>query len=330
MGGRDPFVVLLDVAKAFPSTIHKVIFSILNHARLPPNYAAAFRTIYAHTDAYTDIQGAQIYFKPTRGVKKGCPCSPLLLAIVSELLIKRSIAKYPDTFVYVDDIAIIVKDCSELERLLTDLSAWGSQIGIQFNPNKTEVYHFHRPRSSGATLEGAQQAKHMWWGHHRLEFKNPMFTYLGHTIAGVVYRGKARDALFAALQAQVAAHTILPLTSFERAQIVYLVLIPRWVYKSLFMWDVCWGNRMEAAFEDVVLQPPRVEKYLQYRIYTDVTEGGLGLHGASWAGLCALIQLVQWALRVPHKPMMKRTNSRHLPYMVEKYRKMLLSFGMEI
>ena len=80
-----------------------------------------------------------------------------------------------------------------------------------------------------------------------------MFTYLGHTIAGVGYRGKARDALFAALQAQVAAYTNLPLTSFERAQILNSVPIPMWVYKSLFMWDVCWGNRTEDAFEEFVL-----------------------------------------------------------------------------
>ena len=161
----------------------------MNHAGLPPNYVNAFRTIYAHTDTYTDIQGEQIYFKPTRGVTEGCPCSPLLFAIVYELLIKCLIAKYPDTFVYVDDVAIIVKDYCELERLLTDLSAWGSQIGIQFNTNKTQVYHFHRPRSSGASLGGAQQAKHIWWGQHRLDFKDPMFTYLGHTIALVGYRG---------------------------------------------------------------------------------------------------------------------------------------------
>ena len=132
-----------------------------------------------------------------------------------------------------------------------------------------------------------------------------MFTYLGHTSARLGYRGKARDALFAALQAQVAAYTILPLTSFERAQIVNSVLIPRWVYKSLFMWDVCWGNGMETAFEEFVLQAPCVEKY---RIYTDVTEGGLGLHSASWAVFCALIQLVQRALRVPHRPMTRHTN----------------------
>ena len=87
---------------------------------------------------------------------------------------------------------------------------------------------------------------------------------------------------------------------------------------------------MEAAFEDFVLQAPRVEKYLQYRIYTDVTKGGLGLLSTSWAGLCALIQLVQQALRVLHRPMKKRTNSSHLPHMVEKDCKILMSFGMEI
>ena len=56
-------------------------------------------------------------------------------------------------------LTILPSLSNELERLLTDLSAWGSQIGIQFNPNKTEVYHFHRPRSSGATVGGAQQAE---------------------------------------------------------------------------------------------------------------------------------------------------------------------------
>ena len=93
-----------------------------------------------------------------------------------------------------------------------------------------------------------------------------MFTYLGRTIAGVGYGGKARDELFATLQAQVAAYmyhvpcTILPLTSFGQAQIVNWGIIPMWVYKSLFMWDVCWGSRMETAFEEFVLQAPRVEK----------------------------------------------------------------------
>ena len=88
MEGREPFVVLLDVAKAFPSTIHEGIFPILTHAGFPPNYVAAFRKVYAHADMFTDIQREWIYFKPTHGVKEGCACSPLLFAIVYELVIK--------------------------------------------------------------------------------------------------------------------------------------------------------------------------------------------------------------------------------------------------
>ena len=76
---------------------------------------------------------------------------------------------------------------------------------------------------------------------------------------------------------------------------------------------MCWGNRMEAAFEDFV-----------------VTEGGVGFHGTSWAGLRALNPLVQRVLRIPHRPVTRHINSGHLPHMVEKYQEMLLSFGMEM
>ena len=52
------------------------------------------------------------------------------------------------------------------------------------------------------------------------------------------------------------------------------------------------GNRLEAAFEDYVLAAPGVEKYVHHRMYTHTTHRGLGLHSASWASMCALIQLV--------------------------------------
>ena len=123
--GNEPLVLLLDVAKAFPSTIAEVIFSILNHAGLPPNYVLASRKVYGHIDTCTDIQGEHIYIRPRRGVKEGCPCSPLLFSIVYNLSIKCLIAKYPDAFVYAGDVAIAVKDCSELEQFLIDLCTSG-------------------------------------------------------------------------------------------------------------------------------------------------------------------------------------------------------------
>ena len=149
------------------------------------------------------------------------------------------------------------------------------------------MFQFHCPNSPKSRVP-----KYIWWGNSCLPIRDPIFTYLGHTIAGTGYKGNARDALFAFLQAQVTAYHKLPLTSFEGAQVVNSVLLPRWIYKRFFLWHACWGNRLEAAFEDYVLAAPWVEKYLHHRMYTDTTHGGLGLHNASWAGMCALIQLV--------------------------------------
>ena len=78
-----------------------------------------------------------------------------------------------------------------------------------------------------------------------------------------------------------------------------------------------------------MLPAPRVEKYLRHRLYTDNTHGGLGLHSASWAGMCALIQLIQRALRLPDHKMPTQVREGHMARMVEWYRKILLSFGME-
>ena len=186
--------MLLDVAKAFPSTLHTAIFEILTHSCYSYNYVAAIKQVYRHTDTCCDIKGQHIHYKPTRGVKEGCPCSPLLFSIVYELLLKQLILKYPNAFVYVDDIAIIVKSQDELEHLFADLSVWGSQIGIRFNPDKTEVFHFHRPNSPKSGVP-----KYVWWGNNRLPVRDTIFTYPGHTIVGTGYKGKARDALYVSL-----------------------------------------------------------------------------------------------------------------------------------
>ena len=122
--GQGAYVVLLDVAKAFPSTLHAAILEILMHARYPDNYVAAIKRVYQHTDTYCDIKGQRIHYKPTRGVKEVCPCSPPLFSVVYELLLKQLMIKYLNAFVYVNDIAIVVKSQHELERLFADMSVW--------------------------------------------------------------------------------------------------------------------------------------------------------------------------------------------------------------
>ena len=103
--------MLLNAAKAFPSTLHAAIFEILTHAGYPDNYVAAIKKVYQHTDTccVNDIKGQHIHCRPTTGVKEGSPCSALLFSIVYELLLKQLVIKHPNASVYVDDITIIVK-----------------------------------------------------------------------------------------------------------------------------------------------------------------------------------------------------------------------------
>ena len=103
-------------------------------------------------------------------------------------LLRYLILKYPNAFVYVDDIAIIVKSQDELECLFADLSVWESQIEIRFNPDKTELFHFHRPNSPKSGVP-----KYVWWGNNRLPIRDPIFTCLGYTIAGTGCKGKVQD-----------------------------------------------------------------------------------------------------------------------------------------
>ena len=77
-------------------------------------------------------------------MKKGCPCSPPLFSIVYGWLPKQLVIKHPNAFVYVDDMAIIVKSHDEFECVFADASVWGSQIGIRCIPEKIEVFYFHR------------------------------------------------------------------------------------------------------------------------------------------------------------------------------------------
>ena len=71
--GHEPYVVLLHVSKAFPSTWRAAILEVLQHARYPANYVVAIKKVYQHTDTYYDVKGQHTHYKPTRGVKEGCP-----------------------------------------------------------------------------------------------------------------------------------------------------------------------------------------------------------------------------------------------------------------
>ena len=80
-------ILALDQEKAFDRVDWAFLFRTLQHLGFVPSFISWIRLLY------TDIRSAVLvngyttdFFTPTRGVRQGCPLSPLLYVITMEVL----------------------------------------------------------------------------------------------------------------------------------------------------------------------------------------------------------------------------------------------------
>ena len=321
-GGR-PIVVLLDVAKAFPSIPHEAIHKVLQKLACPQPIAAMIRKIYNNTETTCNVAGEDIKYAPKRGVKEGCPCSPLFFLLVYNMLIEHLTKAFPDTFAYVDDVAIVVREERDLTKLTDFLDKWEKILGIRFNANKTEAYRWQTP----AELQRYGTTKWTWKGA-TITCGEPILTYLGHTIACSGYKTRGKKELAARMRAETRIYGDLPLNGFERAQLASDVLMPRWRYRSFLLWDSQWAATVDQIFEDFCLEARGVEKYVGEWIHTAPSRGGLGLASAEWGGMVAWIQRIQQTLRHQGRPLTDQARRGESNRALRAYTQTLEAMGL--
>ena len=81
-------IVLFDFQAAFPSISHEYLNTVLRHIGFPPSALSLVAALYDQNRCKISCQGARFTgFKIRAGIREGCPLSPLLFAVVVDLLL---------------------------------------------------------------------------------------------------------------------------------------------------------------------------------------------------------------------------------------------------
>ena len=110
------YICLLDIAKAFPSTPHVCLVESLQAIGAPPHVSRMVKSIYTPSTC----QCGKLRFPLTRGIKEGRPLSLALFVLVYETFYATSAKEFLEAsfFVYVDDIAVVTNNASDMQRVL--------------------------------------------------------------------------------------------------------------------------------------------------------------------------------------------------------------------
>ena len=153
------YAAFMDFTQAYDTVDRTALWEHLGRLQLPPYLLAATQALYEN-DSYTLVDGHKQTppIHPTRGVKQGCPLSPLLFSLfINDFKVSRSQCgvrwMHPeDSFIshlfYADDLVLLSTSPAELNEMLQELRDYAQRKGLNVNIPKSEVVVFNSPTPS--------------------------------------------------------------------------------------------------------------------------------------------------------------------------------------
>jgi ribonuclease HI len=142
---RNPaFILLLDTAKAFDSIDHDFLFALINKINMPPWINNTITALFHDVNVFPVLDGPPtVSIQIHRGVKQGCPLSPLLFALAYDPLLSLLSAASCDPKAFADDLGIPADDIDTLLIAMPIIDAFAAISGLGLNIEKTHILIAH-------------------------------------------------------------------------------------------------------------------------------------------------------------------------------------------
>lgn len=144
-------ILSLDQEKAFDRVDWSVLRSTLRHMGFSPSFVSWVDLLYSQIRSSVLVNGyVPTPFQPTRGVRQGCPLSPLLYVISIEVLatnlrahpdivglsLPRSSDPLPAVSLYADDTSVIVSSDAAIQAVFSTYAIFKRGTGSKLNLSK--------------------------------------------------------------------------------------------------------------------------------------------------------------------------------------------------
>lgn len=151
----DGFIFFLDFYKAFDSVEHKFLFSVLERFGFGKKFINLIRGLYQNISSCVVLpKGTTPRFNINVGIPQGCPISPYLFILVTEMLaiyLKNcnDVAKLDvlGTELIIsqlaDDTTLFLKDDKQISKAINKIKLFSDASGLTLNLKKCELLAIH-------------------------------------------------------------------------------------------------------------------------------------------------------------------------------------------
>jgi len=141
--GIRSLAVLFDFSAAFPSIEHALMFEYFDALEWPQWLMRIIRILYQGNSCDISMGPVAFFgFSITRGIRQGCPLSPLLFAVASELILRRLSRSVRDNTAraWADDIAMVIpRGLEVLPCIASIFLEFGLISGLLLSIGKTVI-----------------------------------------------------------------------------------------------------------------------------------------------------------------------------------------------